>query len=286
MRCLITGAYGFLGTPLSMFLRESGHEVFRHGRGAGAEISCDLADAEAFARLVVDLAPDAIINLAAATDVDACEAVPGHAFAANVGVVETIVRGLGGRPCSHLVHISTDQVYGGPGPHREDCVSPANVYGITKYVGELVAAAAGGTILRTNFVGRSGVAGRASLSDWIVGALRERRPITLFGDVFFSPLHVSSLCRFVELAAERRIPGVFNLGARGGVSKADFGLRLATLLGLDSTAVSIGSVADVDLKAKRPLDMTMQVDRFAEAFGCSLPTVGDEIRIVAEDYGD
>lgn len=285
MRCLVTGAYGLLGAPLSTYLQAAGHDVFRQGRCADAEVRCDLGDTPAFTKLVAELAPDVIINLVAATDVDACEAVPAKAFDANVRMTEAIVRGVAGMSGVHLVHLSTDQVYDGPGPHCEERTAPGNVYGITKYAGELVAAAAGATILRTNFVGRSGVAGRTSLSDWIVGALRERRRLTLFEDVFFSPLHVSSLCRFIELAADRKVAGIFNLGARGGVSKADFGLQLAALLGLDVTMVGVGSVTDAALKAKRPLDMTMVVDRFAAAFGCSLPTVADEICLAAKDYG-
>lgn len=285
MRYLVTGAYGFLGGHLSLFLQAAGHDVFRQGRGADAEVCCSLADAPAFAKLVADLAPDVVINLVAATDVDACEIEPAKAFDANVRVVETIVHGVAARPGTHLVHVSTDQVYDGPGPHREDRVSPVNVYGVTKYAGELAAAMAGATILRTNFVGRSIVSGRASLCDWIVSALRARQQVTLFRDVFFSPLHVSSLCRFVELVAERKVPGVFNLGARGGFSKADFGLELAALLGLDASMVRLGSIGEVVLKAGRPLDMTMAVDRFAAVFGCSLPAVEDEVRLVAKDYG-
>lgn len=285
-RILVAGAYGFLGSTLCSVLEAAGHAVFRQGRNSSAQICCDPLDPFALSAAIKNCAPEVLINLIAKTDVDGCELDPGAAFDANVRTVEMIAQVLGTRPGIHLIHVSTDQLYNGPGPHSENHVAPVNVYAITKYAGELVARQIGATtVLRTNFVGRSRIPGRKSLSDWIVGALGDKLPITMFKDVFFSPLHISTVCHCIERVAAMQKPGVYNLGARGGISKAEFAMALARQLGLETQSMVVGYSTDVLLRAKRPLDMTMVVDSFEKVFSIELPLIQDEIRLVARDYG-
>lgn len=282
-RILIIGAYGFLGCRLSASLAALGHEVVRQGRGAAAQLQGD--PLVAAAAMIGRVRPDAVINLAAMTDVDGCEKDPAEAFQANVSVVEALTGAVSYHPGVHLVHVSTDQLYDGQGPHDEDVVRPINVYGITKYAGEMAAARAAATILRVNFVGRAMDDRPRGFSDWVVGKLRSGDGITAFDDVLFSPLHAGSLCAFIERAVAMRRPGVFNLGARGGISKAAFILGLAGRLGLDTSAVQVGRSSDVALKARRPLDMRMRVDRYETTFGVALPDVEAEITRTASEYG-
>ena len=51
-----------------------------------------------------------------------------------------------------LIHISTDQLYSGEGPHIENKINPLNVYALTKRLGEIEASKVPSSILRTNFV--------------------------------------------------------------------------------------------------------------------------------------
>lgn len=282
-RILVTGAYGFLGPILCASLEASGHLVFRQGRKSCAQVQCDPGRPEDFQDLLDHCAPDVVINLIAKADVDGCEVDLAAAALANVDVVRAVVSAMKGRGI-HLVHLSTDHLYCGPGPSTEDRIAPVNVYARTKHLGEQAAAEANATILRTNFVGHSVVPGRRSLSDWIVGQLRAGERFTVYRDVFFSPLHVSTVCKWIEVAALRQVPGTFNLGARGGVSKAKFALALASLLGEDAGLMTVGDYMDVLQRAKRPRDMTMSVERFEQAFACTLPTIQNEIELLARDY--
>jgi dTDP-4-dehydrorhamnose reductase len=282
-RILVTGAYGFLGPILCASLETSGHLVFRQGRKSCAQVQCDPGKPEEFQGILDHCAPDVVINLVAKADVDGCEIDPVAAAMANVDVVHAVASAMKGRDI-HLVHLSTDHLYCGPGPSAEDRITPINVYARTKYQGELAAAEANATILRTNFVGHSVVSGRRSLSDWIVGQLRARERFTVFRDVFFSPLHVSTVCTWIEVAALRQVPGTFNLGARGGVSKAEFAFALANLLEEDAGLMTVGDYTDVLQRAKRPRDMTMAVERFEQAFACTLPAIQNEIELLARDY--
>src|SRR5262249_39616332 len=151
--------------------------VLCQSRMQRTDIRADLTDAREVSAALDPVSPEVIVNLAALTDVDECERAPDAAYRANTRIVMNLVRwidGQPGQPC-HLVQVSTDQVYDGAGPHREDDVSLTNYYAFSKYSGELAAALVESTVLRTNFFGRSGRAGRSSISDWLYSSLTDRR---------------------------------------------------------------------------------------------------------------
>ena len=286
---IVFGASGLLGASLVPALRACGHTVLAQSRGSGADLCLDPSDRSAVAAALALHRPVAVVNLVAATNVDQCETQTELAWQANAGVVAAIAEGilaLGNTPASrpHLVHISTDQVYDGPGPHAEDEVHPINVYGLSKYTGELLAERVGATILRSNFYGRSSCVGRVSFSDWLVRSLREKTPITVFDDVKFSAIHLSTLCEFIARSIKLHPPGIFNAGCRDGISKAGFALALAHALGLPTDNVKVGSSADVALTARRPVDMTLQVSRLEAALDMQCPNIFSEIEHTSREY--
>jgi dTDP-4-dehydrorhamnose reductase len=283
---LVIGAYGLVGASLCPRLCAAGHVVVRQGRREGAELRLDLADGEAVATTMATLHPTTVVNLAAATNVDACEADPQAAFIANVRTVESLTAAIARVPDAppHLIHVSSDQVYDGPGPHREDSARPCNVYALSKYAGELVAARFGATVLRTNLFGCSRAPDRSSLSDWVVASLRAGTPITVFDDVLFSAFHLNTLADVIALSAERRLFGIFNAGCCDGISKAGFALALAESLGLDRKLLTVGVSTNVALRARRPLDMRMNVSAFERAFGTHAPTIDSQIQLASQEY--
>lgn len=283
-RILVTGAYGFLGPILCANLENSGHTVFRQGRKPEAQIHRDPSVPFVLDDVIDQCEPDVLINLIANADVDGCERDPEAAYQANVDVVRKIAEAVVPRAV-HLIHLSSDHLYNGPGPSSEEMAHPVNSYARTKFEGEAFAMAAGATVLRTNFVGKSVVAGRRSLSDWIVACLVNAVPFSVFRDVYFSPLHVSTVCRCIELAAVRQHEGVYNLGAKGGVSKADFAASLADLLGADRRNMVVGNYFDNQQAVPRPKDMTMAVEKFETTFDCILPEIDSQIRLLADEYG-
>ena len=286
---IVFGASGLLGASLMPALRARGHTVLTQSRRPGADLYLDPSDRTAVASELARYRPDAVVNLVAATNVDLCETQTELAWQANAGVVAAIAYGIaacGGvqalRP--HLVHVSTDQVYDGAGPHAEDEVHPINVYGLSKYTGELLAERVGATILRSNFYGRSRSVGRVSFSDWLVRSLREKKHITVFDDVKFSAIHMDTLCDLIARSIDSRPAGIFNAGCRDGISKARFALALADSLDLPIDNVKVGTSADAAFKARRPLDMTLQVTRLEAAFHLQCPTIWAEIAHTAKEY--
>lgn len=283
---LVLGAYGLVGASLCPHLEALGYLVLRQGRRYEAHVRFNPLQRTAVSDVLATFRPDAVVNLAGATDVEGCEVDIQAAYLANVRTVEVLVEEIsaGHSPVPHLVQISTDQVYDGTGPHRESDANPCNVYALSKYTGELVATQVGATVLRTNLFGRSKSPGRASLSDWMVRSLRAGTPITVFDDVMFSALHLDTLSNIIARAVQCRIPGVFNAGCRDGISKAGFAMSLASHLSLDRQLMMIGTSAGANFRARRPLDMRMDPNNFERAFRFDAPTMESQIQMASLEY--
>ncbi len=277
MRVLVAGASGLLGHALVPALLAAGLEVISHGNRNNLDVTGDLTSAKIARELIDQTEPDAVINLVALTNVDRCEEHPDEAYRLNVKVVENLVAGLAKRPDPFLVQISSDQVYDGEGPHIEGNERIINTYALSKYAGELAALRMPSTVLRTNFFGPSQLQGRPSFSDWLIGMFQKGEAFTGFDDVLFSPLAMNTLTQMIIKALEQRRSGLYNLGAREGLSKAEFGVRLAAQFGLDASNMTRGSFADVELTAPRPMDMRTDCSRFEKDFGVELPTLQQEI---------
>lgn len=283
---LVTGATGLLGSTLVPFLFECGHKVTCLGHTHATDLNANLASFEETSGALDQARPKVIINLAALTNVNRCETHPQEAYLLNVRLVENLSAWMlaAGQHC-HLIQISSDQVYDGAGPHAEGELTIRNHYAMSKLSGEFAARIVPSTILRTNFVGRSHREGRISFTDWLHSALLGTAPINVFDDVMFSPLFIGTLCDCIERSIFERPLGVFNLGSRDGMSKADFAFAFATATSLPTTNLVRGNISDFDtLVARRPTDMRMRCERFEGRMGLKLPRLIDEIQVLAHDY--
>jgi dTDP-4-dehydrorhamnose reductase len=276
-KLLVTGASGLLGHSLVPELRAAGINVVAHGHSHGMDVAADLSDRKAAFALLDAVAPDMIVNLVALTDVDRCESQPHDAFRLNVRCVENLTEWMAGGRKAVLIHVSTDQVYDGEGPHREADVTITNTYAMSKYAGELAALAAGGTVLRTCFFGPSQLAGRPSFSDWLIDKFRSGQIFTGFDDVRFSPLAMDTLVRMIRRVIEGQVPGLYNVGSSDGLSKFAFAEAVARRYGLDAANMRRGARSDVNLRAYRPSDMRMDSRLFETTYRTALLALQAEI---------
>ncbi|MBE0613482.1 MAG: SDR family oxidoreductase [Burkholderiales bacterium] len=285
-KVLITGATGLLGTTLVPYLKKCENCVVTHARRAGADFLVDLDNRDRSFEFLTQVQPSVIVNLAGLTSVELCQEEPNSAYLANTRTVENLAEWLlqSGAAC-HLIQISTDQVYDGVGPHAEDQVTLTNYYAFSKYAGELAADRVPSTILRTNFIGRSKLSNRESLTDWVYASLTSRKSVQVLRDVLFSPLSMNTLGEMIQLVIAKRPTGVFNLGSQDGMSKADFDFAFAERLGLATSTMSrIDSGQATFLKAYRPKDMRMDCSKFENVLGVKLPLLSDELNRVAKEY--
>lgn len=279
-KIIILGSQGLLGKRLSNYFRFLGYKLFLPSRE-----TLEKNKKKEILELIITQNIKTVINLIANTNVDNCEKFPLYAYQSNVKTLEGLVD-IFLKTGVHLIHISTDQVYSGNGPHSEKNTDPCNVYGITKYLSEKIALEVDATILRTNFSGKSLSKNRYSFSDWIVNSIKNQKQITLYEDIFFSPLSLTDLCRYIEIVVKSKNRGIYNLGSKNSISKAEFGKQLVKNLGIGSNLISISNSKKANFKAKRPLDMSLNIRKFEREFNLDLPTIHETNISISNDYND
>lgn len=133
---LITGVNGQLGGAVEQ------EAVARGLMVNGSDVdTLDITDAAAVDRWVGTHRPRALINCAAYTAVDDCEAHEEEAALINGAAVAHLAASCN-RVDATLVHVSTDYVFDGTGnrPYNEhEATRPSSAYGRTKLIGEVEA---------------------------------------------------------------------------------------------------------------------------------------------------
>jgi dTDP-4-dehydrorhamnose reductase len=280
---VVTGASGILGDALlSSGLLPDVVGVTHRAPSPHPSVTVDLRDPAAVAVALGELQPRVVVHTVALTDVDVCERDPGTAFAVAAGTTHHIATWIAeNAPGTLLVYISSDQVYAGEGPHREEGTQPLNVYGQSKRAGELAAEQAPRRlVLRTNFFGRSGT--RPSYTDWIGATVRAGKEIRVDPESAFSALHLVDLARAIAASIDRGLEGVLNLGAHDSMRKIEFVRAVAGFAAPGGEARVEPLVPSAD-RAPRPLDLRLDVSRMEKALGETLPTMRDGLeRVRAE----
>jgi dTDP-4-dehydrorhamnose reductase len=289
LRILITGGTGLLGLNWAAAMRAQ-HEVLLAGHAHSARLvgarplELRYDDAASLAGAFADARPDLVINAAGLSSVDDCERDPARAMQINAALAERVAAAAETRGIA-LAHISTDHVFSGERSlyTEGDAPSPVNAYARSKLEGERRVAAAhpGALIVRTNFFGW-GHAARQSISDWILAALRARRPLTMFSDVFVTPILATRLALGVHdlLAAGAR--GILHVCGDERVSKHAFALRLARAFGLPADTVREGRFAEAQLAAPRPRDMSLSNERARALLGRALGGLDEQLAELRE----
>lgn len=256
MRVVVTGITGQVGGALVAGAAPEGVEWVPAGRDR-----LDLGAPDTIAAALAALAPDAVVNPAAYTAVDAAEADAGTAFRVNRDGPAALAEACAGRGIP-LIHLSTDYVFDGTGtrPYRpDDPVAPPGVYGASKEAGERAvrAALADHVILRTAWV--YAAEGRNFVNTMLrVGA--ERDELRVVADQRGTPTPAGDIAAAISTLVAARLAGTalrgtFHYTAGGettwhGFAEAIF--RRAERHWGRRPAVHAIATADYPTPAKRP----------------------------------
>ena len=254
MRLLVTGASGMLG-----------RDVMRAGERAGFELTglthseLDVTDPAAVERAVARVAPDAVVNCAAWTDVDGAETHRQEARAVNVDGASHLARAAAAAGVQ-LVHVSTDYVFTGDAPLDEagaarpyvesDPTGPRSVYGETKLEGELrvLEASRDHTVVRSSWL--FGVDGH----NFVATMLRlagERDAVQVVTDQVGCPTWTGHLAPALLGLIQREVSGLVHLAGAREVSWNRFAREIFRQAELDCRVEPVTS-AEVARPAPRP----------------------------------
>ena len=282
MKILITGSNGQLGNELQ--------KIVATGRAEIGSVSEQIKNSEVFAldvdklditkleqvkTVLKEINPDVVINCAAATNVDGCEANKDLALKINaIGAknLAIVSEEIGAK----LVQVSTDYVFSGVGEiplNESDLVAPYSVYGKTKLLGEEYVREFSSKyyIVRTawlyGYVGHNFVYTMMRLG-------KEKESLSVVNDQLGNPTSANDLAYHILKLIETDEYGVYHCTGKGECSWYDFAAEIMKLAGRNCTVNPCTSEeykAMYPNSAKRPeyssLDNMM--------LRC---TVGDEMR--------
>ena len=281
---LIIGSEGYLGSYITPFLKKKYDVITVSKSNKKADLVLDISSFNKTEILFNKLKPKVILNLSGLTSVEECEAEPHLAYLANVKTVESLVNWIRNNK-SYLIHISTDHLYDLPGPHNEKKITLTNTYALTKYLGERAALNVKSSILRTNFIGKSKNGLKNNMTDWLYHALINKINIKVLNDVLFSPLHLSTLSEMIDRVIKKKPIGIYNLGSKKGMSKAQFDFKFADMLCLSTKKVNEISIRNASFfKVNRPRDMRLNSRKFENVFKIKLPSLETELAKAVNDY--
>jgi dTDP-4-dehydrorhamnose reductase len=271
---LITGGSGLLALNWAVTVREVFDTYLTlHDRQVILDgVNCfrlDLDSPEFLERSLERLQPSLLVHAAGLTSVEFCEANPDLAKHVNVTLAKNVAK-----TCAKLdipiVYISTDHLF--QGHHAfvdENClVAPVNMYGKTKAEAEVKVLDVNpdALVVRTNFYGW-GTSYKLSFSDRVINALRSGKKISLFDDVFYTPLLIETLVNKTHDLVNNQASGIFNVVGDDRISKYDFGLKLAEEFNLDANLIVLGKLAEQTSLVRRPHDMSLSNRKASEFLG-------------------
>ena len=279
MRILITGAFGQLGHALqSVLSKKSNYELICTGRKVkkGQEgIPLDIRNQVALKELINTTAPDILVNLAAMTNVDACELNPKLAGEINVAGLEHICDSFKGK----IIHLSTDYVFDGTsGPYKEDDpLNPISIYGKTKLASEhiLLEKDNKNLVIRGNVLYDYSPHTSASFLNWVVSSLKGNQEIKVVEDQFNNPTWTRSMSDIIELSIENDLEGIIHWGDSVHISRFEFAKLIAKKFSLNESLIKPVLTSELNQPARRPLQSGLSTEKLVNMLDIIPPSIDD-----------
>jgi dTDP-4-dehydrorhamnose reductase len=285
MKIAVSGAGGFLGWNIcrvaidqSLDITGIVHNNQVNLQGCAME-RCDLTDPDATEKLIDKIRPDYFIHCAAASDPNFCQ--QNQELAEKINVASpSYIASLCARKHIAFSFTSTDLVFDGTdAPYSEDAaVKPLSVYGKQK-------AAAEQAILHENsaalicrmplMYGAAPQGVKRFLQQWI-DQLRNGTSLSLFTDEFRTPVSAADAARGL-LMFTGNADGIVHLGGKERISRYDFGLILAELMGVSPDLITGCKQSDIKMAAPRPADVSLNSTK-AFSMGFSPGTTRSELK--------
>ena len=273
MKVLVTGVKGQLGHDVMNELALRGIE------GTGVDVEeMDITDRTACETVISQEKPDAVIHCAAYTAVDAAEDNLELCRKINAEGTRNIARACKAMDIK-MMYISTDYVFNGggerpwePDDHRE----PLNVYGLTKYEGEIAVE----QNIQKYFIVRIAWVFGVNGKNFIKTMLRlgkEKGAVSVVNDQIGSPTYTYDLARLLVDMIQTDKYGRYHATNEGLCSWYEFACEIFRQAGMDEVKVTPVDSDGFPAKAKRPSNSRMSKEKLTENGFERLPSWQDAL---------
>lgn len=268
MRVLVTGAKGQLGYDVIKELKS------RNYIPISLDISkMDITDSLSVNKVITETNPDSVIHCAAYTAVDGAEDNVEVCRQINVFGTENVAKA-----CKTLdipmIYISTDYVFNGQGIRPwepDDEPTPLNIYGQSKYEGELAVRRNLDKyfIIRVSWV--FGING-SNFVKTMLNLGKTHNKLTVVDDQVGSPTYTCDLARLLVDMLQSDKYGIYHATNEGFCSWYEFACEIFKQAGMTNVLVIPVTSSVYPVKAKRPLNSRMSKVRLKENGFERLPT--------------
>jgi dTDP-4-dehydrorhamnose reductase len=256
MKILVTGAGGQLGQDCARVLGPE-HTVY-----AFDSKELDIASERQVRERMAMVRPEAVINCAAFTGVDASESNQEQCWRVNAQGPAYLAATCT-EHAARLLHVSTDYVFAGdkpvPRPYTEaDPVAPLSEYGRSKLAGEeaVRAACANHLIIRTAWL--YGIGGRNFLKTMLRLAVRNpERTIRVVNDQFGSLTWTHRLAGQIRELLPGGLTGTVHATAEGHATWYDGARLFLTAMGVPFSLEPC-TTAEYPTPARRPVNSILE----------------------------
>lgn len=273
MKVLVTGVKGQLGHDVVNELKKRGHVA------VGTDVEeMDITDGKKVHEVMQKEKPDAVIHCAAYTAVDAAEEQVEFCRKINATGTENIAKECKDLDCK-MLYLSTDYVFNGEGEgpwEPDDKREPLNVYGVTKYEGELAVEKYVQKYFTVRIAWVFGVNGKNFIKTML--KLGEtHKDINVVDDQIGSPTYTYDLSRLLVDMIETERYGRYHATNEGLCSWYEFAKEIFRQAGMDVNVHPVTS-EEFPSKAKRPHNSRMSKEKLTENGFCRLPAWEDALK--------
>ena len=293
-KLLIVGSTGLLGSNLAVLSSRFGFESYNTTHSQTTSLprlaKLDITDREATNSLVRQVRPQAIINTAAATNVDYCETHAEEARRINVEGVKNLAD-IAEKNKVRLVQVSTDYVFDGTFGHyqEEDTPKPLNVYGRTKLEAEEIVSRLPsyaiarpsviyGWTLSETFGPSSDAVKPVNFGMFILDKLKQNETVKAVRDQYSSPTFADNLAEALLRLAKYSGNGIFHTAGKTCMSRYEFAVKLGGLFGYQTRQIQPIYTSEFKQIALRPKNSCLKVDKAERALRMRFLTAEEGIR--------
>lgn len=275
---VIIGKNGQLGTELAAASQTMFDSVI-----ATDHSDYDIANEKSCIQILKDHLPDVVINAAAYNAVPACEDNPEPAFQVNTFAIHYLARVCAQQHVRFITY-STDYVFDGKKtiPYEEDDQpSPLQMYGLSKYAGEVACRNTNknALVIRTSSL-YGGLTGSPVKGNFVLSILAQAKDadeIEVGSQQRMSPSYaVDVAVATLELLAKDPEGGIYHMANTGDCSWAEFAQAIVEERAL-STRIRPVDKGGESGGMQRPL-YTVLGQKKVEKYGISLPGWRDALR--------
>lgn len=241
MKILVLGTHGMLGRELvnSLSCKRKALELPIDVIPAGHQ-QVDITQRSTTTKFIAHIKPDAIVNCAAFTNVDACESHVAEAFAVNETGAETVA--LAGEDVgAKVIQISTDYVFDGEKKStyiETDLTHPLSVYGKSKLKGEIAIqkVCSNYAILRTAWLYGPY---RKNFVTTMLDLAKHKRSVSVVTDQHGSPTYTKDLAEAIWNVVSDNLKGLYHVTNSGTCSRFEWAKLIFTLTGKSITVLPV-----------------------------------------------